>query len=217
MTIKVDLLPTERKKFGFDPVIAFLVIIIAIFVVGFYVYGTQLDRKIEAKNGEIAQVEQKIAQLKNQLPIIEELKKENAQLQQQIDTVKSLRYDPIRYSNLLDEISLLIPKNVWLQSISIDPATNLVSMSGTAMQMPGVRPLESIAGFMKSLQKSRFYRDATLANTSRGTVKTAEEEIVTYGFQIESHYDPRAAEEGGGGQSSTERVTSQISQGGGNL
>jgi Tfp pilus assembly protein PilN len=190
MTIKVDLLPTERKKFGFDPVIGFLLLIIVIFTIGFWVYGTSLVKKIDTKKQEIAEVDNKIKELEKKLPIIEQLRAKNRELEQQINTIKNLVYDPIRYSNLLDEVSLILPRNIWISTLSIEPSTNSVTMNGTAVAMENQKPLESIGRLMKNLQKSRFFRDATLSSTS--TTKVAEI-YMGFTFQIETHYDPDAA------------------------
>jgi Tfp pilus assembly protein PilN len=203
MAIKVDLLPTERKKFGFDPVIAILIVLIAASVVVFYYVGVKFDADIEAKKGEIAKIEANIQDIKHKLPKIKELKQENAELEKQINTVKSLRYDPIRYSNLLDEISSLLPRNIWVSNITIEPGQTKVSMSGTAAEVPGVRPLESIAGFMKNAQKSRYFRGCSLASTSRGKANINGVQYNSFSFSVDLTYDPKAAEQTG--ESSPER------------
>jgi len=195
MAIKVDLLPTERKKFGFDPVIAILIVLIALAVVVFYYFGVKLEKDIADKRAQITKVEQDISSLQQQLPIIEKLKKENQDLETQITTVKSLRFDPIRYSNLLDEISYLLPKNMWVSSISIEPGQQKVQMSGTAASMPGIKPLESISGFMKQVQKSRYFKDASLSSTSRGSVTIRNQVYTSYSFGIDMSYDAKAAEQ----------------------
>jgi len=195
MAIKVDLLPTERKRFGFDPVIAILIVLIALAVVVFYYFGVKLEKDIADKRAQITKVDQDIVSLQSQLPIIEKLKKENQELENQINTVKSLRYDPIRYSNLLDEVSSLLPKNMWLSSLSIEPGQSKVSMSGTAAAMPGIKPLESISGFMKSVQRSKYFKDASLSSTSKGTVTINGVTYTSYSFGIDMTYDPKAAEQ----------------------
>ncbi|MDQ7825787.1 MAG: PilN domain-containing protein [Candidatus Eremiobacteraeota bacterium] len=205
MAIKVDLLPTERKKFGFDPVIAIMIVLIAASVVVFYYFGIKLDKDIEVKRQEITRVEQDIQGLQSQLPIIDKLKKENQDIETQINTVKSLRYDPIRYSNLLDELSTLMPSNMWVSSISIEPGQAKVALSGTATEMPGIRPLESISGFMKNVQKSKYFRGATLSSTSRGTTSVNGTSYVSYSWGIDLTYDPKAAEQSSPGTSGPEK------------
>jgi Tfp pilus assembly protein PilN len=211
MAIKVDLLPTERKRFGFDPVIAILIVLIALAVVVFYYFGVKLEKDIADKRAQITKVDQDIVSLQSQLPIIEKLKKENQELENQINTVKSLRYDPIRYSNLLDEVSSLLPNNMWLSSLSIEPGQSKVSMSGTAAAMPGIKPLESISGFMKSVQRSKYFKDASLSSTSKGTVTINGVTYTSYSFGIDMTYDPKAAEQvesGSAGASNPDRTAS---------
>lgn len=213
MAIKVDLLPTERKKFGFDPVIAILIVLIALAVVVFYYFGVKLEKDIADKRARITRVDQDIVSLQSQLPIIEKLKKENQELENQINTVKSLRYDPIRYSNLLDEISSLLPNNMWLSSLSIEPGQSKVMMSGTAAAMPGIKPLESISGFMKSVQRSKYFRDASLSSTNKGSVTVKGVTYTSYSFGIDMTYDPKAAEKTdsrSGGTGAPEKTTSGI-------
>jgi Tfp pilus assembly protein PilN len=193
--IKVDLLPTERKKFGFDPVIAILVVLIALSVVVYYYFGVKLEKDISDKKGAISKVDGEIQSLQQQLPIIEKLKKENSELENQIATVKSLRYDPIRYSNLLDEVAYLLPRNMWLSNVTIEPTQTKVSLTGTAAELPGVRPLESISGFMKNVQRSKYFRSASLSGTSRGTIMVNGKTYPSYSFSFDMVYDPRAAEQ----------------------
>ena len=189
MTIKVDLLPTKEKKFGIDPVMIFLVLVIIICTFGFFVFGKSLENSIAAEEKAVAQLDDTIKELKAKLPDIDKRKADNAKLQQQIDTVQGLKNDPVRYANLLWEIGDVLPGNCWVQSITIDPATKSVVLAGTSAQVGNLRPLESIAALMKNLMNSRYFVDATLASTSQGTAGG----LNTYSFQIETHYDDMAA------------------------
>jgi Tfp pilus assembly protein PilN len=193
VTIKVDLLPTERKRFEFDPMLALMLVIIAICVVLFWLWGIHLERQIASRQAEITVVDQKNEEYKSKVPVIEDLKKKNDQLRSQIFTIKNLRYDPIRYSNLLDEISMVVPKNSWLNSLSIEPQSgNTVVMSGLAVEWEGMKPIEAIASLMENLQEghSRYFKDASLASTSMSKIADF---YTAYSFQIESHYDAEKA------------------------
>lgn len=199
MAIKVDLLPTERKKFGFDIVIAIIVLVIAVAGIAFYLFGDNLRNvKLAKLTTKVDENTKKIASLEAEIPAIDELKKKNAELRTQITTVKTLRYDPLRYSNLLDEISALLPNNMWVSSIGIDPTKNVVQLAGVAVEQPGVRPLESISGFMKSLNAERSsFVSATIASTTRGTQSVGKSTYTSYSWTIEATYDPRKAEGSG--------------------
>jgi Tfp pilus assembly protein PilN len=189
MTIKVDLLPTERRRLGFDPLIGFLILVIAIFTVGFWLMSARLDGDIRSKKALIADVENKIKDLESKLPIIDELKKKNAELEAQIQTIKSLVYDPLRYSNLLDELALIMPKNIWLSSLSIEPGNNTITFNGTVVGLKDGRPLTSLAMLIRNFQSSRYFKDASLSSASQTNL----EGVIGYSFQIETRYDPIAA------------------------
>ncbi|MCD6309369.1 MAG: PilN domain-containing protein [Candidatus Eremiobacteraeota bacterium] len=189
MTIKVDLLPTERKRIGFDPVMGILLLVVVVFAVAFWVYGTHLKTNIEKKKQEIVEYDNKIKDMESKLPIIEEIRKKNEVLRRQIETVKGLVYDPIRYANILRDIPRIMPENIWLPHLSIEPGTNTVNFSGTSVEYKGKRPLSAIASLMTNLQKSRYFLDATLASANQIDV----EGVIGYTFAIETHYDPKAA------------------------
>jgi len=179
MTIKVDLLPTEKKGFGLDPVLIFLLVIVLACVVLFYLYSAWLENDIAKKRDEVRTWDQKINDAKTDLPKITKMKEDNQRLRTQIDVIKNLSNDPVRYGNLLFELGQIVPNNVWLSSINIDTGTYSVTMAGTAQ---GDRPLETIAEFMRRLQnKSRYYKDAILSSTNQAGGG--------YTFQLEAHYD----------------------------
>jgi Tfp pilus assembly protein PilN len=189
MTIKVDLLPTEKKRFGIDPVWIFLVLVIILFTVGFFVYGKSLETAINNKEQEVKKVETEINDLRGKLPGIAKMKAENEKIAQQINTIKGLKNDPVRYANLLWEISDIMPSNVWVNSINVEPSQQSVTMTGQAIDYGGARPLESIAQTMRAFQNSRYFKDATLSATS--TIDY--EGYHGFSFQLETHYDQDAA------------------------
>lgn len=195
MAIKVDLLPTERKKFGFDPLVAILFLVIVVCVFVFYFIGQNYDKNLAKAQESLATVKARVAEAEKELPAIEELKRKNTELEQQINAVKTLRYDPVRYSNLLDEISFLLPNNMWVSSVEIDTGKNSVKLVGVAAEVPGIRPLESISGFMKNAAKSKYFRTATITGTNRGTTPVGETVYTSYSWTIDMTYDPKAAEQ----------------------
>jgi len=192
MTIKVDLLPTEKKGFRIDPMVIILLLLIIAANVLFAFYGQRLTAQIEQKQQEVKKVQDEIKQVEASLPVIEEKRQRVRKLQDQIDIIKSLVHDPLRYANLLQEISLLLPTNVWLQTLSIEPGTNQVSMSGTAQEMTGRLPLATVSTLMKNFNESKYFQDATLASASQQKSDTGGKGFT---FQITVRYDPKAAAE----------------------
>ena len=187
MTIKVDLLPTERKRFTFDPMMGFLLVIIILCTVGFVIYGAQLQKGIEDQKAEVAKVEAKIKDIENSLPQIDDLRADIAKIKGEIKVVESLKYDPVRYGNLLTEVGKVLPENVWLNSMAIEPGTTSITFTGTAAQMGGKQPLATVALLMENFQGSKMFTEATLSSTSQSQVAGAGTNAFT--FQIETKYN----------------------------
>ena len=58
MTIKVNLLPTERKRFTFDPLVAVLFVLVCAALVGCVMHGSNLQSKVDERLAKIAQLEE---------------------------------------------------------------------------------------------------------------------------------------------------------------
>jgi Tfp pilus assembly protein PilN len=193
MAIKVDLLPTERKKFGFDIVIALMVLLVIGAFVVCYWYGGVLDKRVSDAAAKVEQAEKTLENEKKGLENIDGLEKKIAELKSNIKTVKTLKLDPVRYSNLLDELSSLLPNNMWVSSISIDTQKNTLTLVGVAVEQPGVRPVESISGFMKSVSKSKYFTNAVISSTTRGKTNVGDNEYTSYSWSMELQYNPDKA------------------------
>jgi len=190
--IKIDLGEKQGRRMGIDPVSIFLVIIVIIFTGGFYFYGTTLQTKIDAKQAEISDLETKIQGLYEKIPKIKNIQEENKELEAQINTIKQLVYDPVRYANMLDEIALVIPNNIYLKSMSIEPAKETIKITGLAVYLEGYPPLESISEFIKNIQKSKYFKEANLQNTTRQGQGNSAQQVI-YTFNIDIKYNPDAA------------------------
>ena len=193
MAIKVDLLPTERKKFGFDIVIALMVLLVVGAFAGCYWWSTQLEQQVKQKTADLEAVTKQRDEAKQGLGDIDGLKKKISDLKNNINTVKTLKLDPVRYSNLLDELSSLLPNNMWVSSIAIDPQKRTLTLNGIAAEQPGVRPVESISGFMKSVGKSKYFKNSVISSTTRGTTTVDGNNYTSYSWNIELEYDPDKA------------------------
>ena len=190
MTIKVNLLPTERKKIAFDPLVGFLVVIWILCAVGFALYGAKIQSDIEKKEEEIAKTESEIKQIEQNLPVIDDLKSQIAKLEDEIKMVESLVYDPVRYGNLLGEVSRVLPSNIYLTSMTVEPSTTSVMIAGTAKNTSSAAPLASIAGLMSRMSDSKIFQDASLASTSQ---TGNEVDGFGFNFSLEVKYNPDEA------------------------
>jgi Tfp pilus assembly protein PilN len=130
MTIKVNLLPTERKRFTFDPLVAVLFVLVCAVLVVCMWYGSSLKSQVDDAKQQISALEDEIKKTEQSLPVIEEIRGQIARLKGEIKIIKSLKYDPVRYGNLLTEVGKVLPDNVWLTSLSVEPSTTTAVMSG---------------------------------------------------------------------------------------
>jgi Tfp pilus assembly protein PilN len=190
MTIKVDLLPTEKKQFGIDPAMILMFLLIIGSAVAMLLYSNSLTAQIEEQRAEIEKINAEIKQIETQLPLIEETKNRIASLKREIKMIKSLVYDPLRYANLLQEVAILLPENVWLDDLAIDPRGNKVSFTGSAAEVPGERkPLATIADLMRNFNDSEYFTNSTLSSTS----EKGNEVPSVWGFKLTISYDPEKA------------------------
>lgn len=186
-TMKVDLLEKPGRKMGFDPIVIFLVLVIVVFVVFFIFWGKHYDERIDAKKQEISEIDKKIRDLEGKIPEIQRQEKENQELEAQINAIKQLVYDPIRYRNLLDEIALVMPKNIFINNLNIEPGNRTISFSGVSVEVGGDAPLNSISVFMQNIEKSPLFEGAP---NMPGTSRTTFEDRTAYGFQMDARYNP---------------------------
>lgn len=192
MTIKgVDLLPTEKRKIGFDPMFIVMLVLIGVAVLICMNIGKSYQKKITEVETQIAEVEKKIKDTENQMPIVDQLQNDITRFQAQIQTIKTLHRDPIKYSNILIEFASLMPSNVWIDNLSIEPGSNLIRFGGTAAQAGNAPPLWTIAYFMKTINNSRYFSGANISGVSQSKTET----MVGYTFQMQVNYDPQVASE----------------------
>jgi len=194
MTIKVDLLPTEKKSFGIDPamIVMFLLIIGAAALM--LLYSQRLNTAIENEEARIEQINQEIKQIETKLPRVEEMKNRIQSLKREIKMIKSLVHDPLRYANLLQEVAILLPENVFLDNLSIDPRARQVSISGSAAEVAGRLPLATIAQLMRNFNDSAYFRSSTLSSTSETTIEPGDTRAFTFSLTI-SYDEEKAATE----------------------
>ena len=167
--IKINLLPTRKKRKKPKPVPGFLVacavLLVLSAVVSFYL-GHFLKGKIKdydaqkAANAQaINQLQAKITEVKN----YESLNKKYDERKKVIEELKKNQSHPVR---MLAEISARLTDGVWLQSLNISDTD--VTMSGMGYTN------EDVVNFVQSLKASPRFSDVYLSGTNRTTVDGAE-------------------------------------------
>lgn len=187
MTIKVDLLPTEKRGFQLDPLVIVLVVLVLASSGAFYYYGQTLEQQIKKLEEERASVEQRIKEAETAKKAIEKERERLAKLEQQFQLVKNLMHDPLKFANLMSEIGAMLPDTVFIDNLSIEPGANTITFQGTAS---GALPLSVIAATMRNINESAYFDGTTLQSASR---KGNDGNQFTFAMNV--HFDATAATE----------------------
>lgn len=198
MSIKVDLKSQEVKRgIGFDFSWIIIIVLIVVAFGGFYTYGIRLEDKIREADAKVADVDKEIERYAKIRPAIERLQREVGEIQGQLNQLKELHYDPLKYRILIVELGRLVPPNVWLDNLDIDPGKQLISFSAVAVSQSGAPPLKTIADFIKSLQASQYFYDIRLASTTESKADGR----LAFSFHLTTNYRISIVEmKGGEGQ-----------------
>lgn len=183
MTIHINLVETRVRR-PVDPVTVFLLALLVLAAAGFTLYSQALQARIEAEQALVAAAEGQIRELEATLPRLEEAKAETERLRQQVQAVSRLMDDPLRHAALLAEVGRVLPREAWLSTLAVDPATSTVTFSGTAA---GEAPFASVSRLLEDLTSSPRFGEASLASAARTTVTGSSAPACS--FQIEARYE----------------------------
>ncbi|MBI2265752.1 MAG: PilN domain-containing protein [Armatimonadetes bacterium] len=196
MTIKVDLRPTEKPRgVGLDGMTIILFILILIVAGGCWFYNMQLEGQVKAAEKQLADVQAERENYKSIRPRLEQIKKETAKLDEDIRMMRSLRYDPLKFSELLVEVGVRMPQNVWLSSLTIDSGTQQCQLGGYSLKTAQLGPLRTIADLLQNLLNSRYFSDVYLVNASEAKIGGR----IIYNFQLDGRITGEISVLRGGG------------------
>lgn len=168
MTVKVDLLPSERKRPKlFDGLTVVLLLLLIGVVGGLIWYSKQLDGEIKDRQDKIAALQKEIEQLAPLKLKIDQYKQLTQSIKQQVQLLKSLRDDPRNYSLLIDEVKKIIPKNVWIGNLDISPSSKTIKCDCKALAATK-DGLETVALFMRNISSCPTFANPVVSAISRG-------------------------------------------------
>jgi len=162
--IRINLLPskTASTSTASGASVLELAVIIFLIVAGglvcFFLWSDFEQRLAEAQK-KINEEQEAINRLASVIKIIEEHKKKKENLEKQLSIIEDLkrsRQGPVR---VLDEISIRIPKQVWLDNVQQRGAQ--LSIQGEAESN------EIMTNFMRTLETSPIITDVELQYTNR--------------------------------------------------
>lgn len=194
LCVEINLLPVEYRKTKIDlswvvdrrviwPSVAVLVMVVAIFMVRSYVNETttSLERQLETVKAEV----------EKQRPILEKISSLDSKLKaiaQKNNGLKSIQVSKKRWVILFENISSMMPPNMWLISMN--------QIAPLEMELRGMTyDFSEVAEYMVKLEKQASFGAVTLLDVS--TTKVEGEEA--YNFVIKAAVKPDLGLENEGG------------------
>jgi type IV pilus assembly protein PilN len=154
--IHINLLPVRavQKKERLVNQLAILILgVIATVLVCFFTWFS-FSGRIDAVNADIKTKQTETKSLRAVLKELKGFEASQKDLRGKLDILEKLKANRSGPVRLLDELSKAVPKKIWI--ISFTENNGVISMVGGGMTE------ESIAGFMRDLENSDYYKNIEL-------------------------------------------------------
>ena len=185
--IKINLLPVKRTQLRekMKREVAIFVLIALAVVMGLKYHYEQQKKIIDQVRYRVSKVEDELKSLSGVGKKLAKVKKSKINLEKKLEIIKKLRITDYYPPKVLQQISELIPKKVWLKGIVQEESKVLLTGSATSNEEIGV--------FMTKLEKSGYFSEVDLVFTdaglpaAKGEVKQEANEGI--GFEIRAKFE----------------------------
>jgi Tfp pilus assembly protein PilN len=156
--IRVNLLPSGKKK----PVIipsSLVYGVLAAVVLGGVIAGmiVYMNRQVSSIKTEVSRKEQKLNQMKVVLQKVKNYERDNQEFREKAKIIEQLKKNQVVPLRLLDEVSELLPKGVWLTKLA--DKGGLISIEGYAFTN------SDLVGYVQNMKGSRYLSDVMLVES----------------------------------------------------
>lgn len=192
LCVEINLLPVEYRQTKIDfswivdrrvvwPTVALFTALVVVFMIQSYVTETvsSLQREVESTKAEV----------EKQRPLLEKIKSLDSKLKaiaQKNNGLKSIQVSKKRWVILFENISSMMPPNMWLVSLN--------QVSPFDMELRGMTfDFSEVAEYMVKLEKQACFNTVTLVDVSTSKVDGEE----AYSFVIKTEIKSDLGLEGG--------------------
>ncbi|HDH04115.1 MAG TPA: hypothetical protein ENH01_00150 [Nitrospirae bacterium] len=171
--IRINLLPTRRKKVLILPpviiygIVAAVIIILATVAVAFY-----LNKQISDMQAEIFTKEQKLKKLQEALVEVKNYERNNKEYRKKTRIIEQLKKNQIVPLRLLDEVSGMLSKGVWLTTLK--DKGGVVSIEGFAFTN------SDLVTYVQNLKSSEYIVNVMLVESRQAALG----EFSVYKFRL---------------------------------
>lgn len=159
--IKINLLPIKQKQrqytFVYQMIVGGVVVLIVVMgcAIDHILQKTAENRLVEKK----AKLQREITELERLIGEVKQFEQRSAELQRKLDVIQNLKNNKVGPVHLLEELSVTVPKKLWLESIqekTTPPSGHAIQLTGEAIND------ETIAEFMGKLKDSEYFSNVNL-------------------------------------------------------
>ena len=173
--IRINLLPTARKKkkpivlpvpflYGIAALLLFMIIAVS--------WTFYMNSRISDLNAGIFTKEARLNELSVVLKKIENYEKDNEEFRRKAGIIEQLKRNQIVPLVLLDEVSEVLPKGVWLTKLT--DMARFISIEGYAHSN------HDLVGYVQNLKGLKFFQDVMLVESRQEDL----EGISVYKFKL---------------------------------
>jgi type IV pilus assembly protein PilN len=172
--IRINLLPEKRKKKSAkiysDLIRGAVILVLTIAFLGIFTF--HLSGKISDLKDDKATKEKKLADLKVLLKEVENYEKDNQSYREKSAVIKQLKSNQHVPLRLLDEVSVHLPKGVWITSLGDNGGT--IDITGYAFTNA------DLVSYVQNLKSSQYLKDVALIESRRSALG----EVSLYVFRL---------------------------------
>jgi Tfp pilus assembly protein PilN len=156
--IRVNLLPSGKKKRVIIPTSlvygVLSTVVLIVIIAGMIAY---MNRQVSSIKKDITRKEQKLNQMRVVLQKVKNYERDNQEFRDKAKIIEQLKRNQVVPLRLLDEVSELMPKGVWLTKLA--DKGGLISIEGYAFTN------SDLVGYVQNLKGSRHLSDVMLVES----------------------------------------------------
>lgn len=170
--IRINLLPSSKKPLMLPPTLMYGIAAVVILMVVLIGGGLYIGKQLSALQAEITAKEQKMKELQAALVEVKNYERDNNEFREKTMIIERLKKNQIVPLRLLDEVSEMLPKGVWLNDLQ--DKGGLVSIEGYAFSN------SDLVSYVQNLKGSEYLTNVMLVESRQAVLG----EISIYKFKL---------------------------------
>jgi len=203
--LKINLLPPELRKkrkrsrvVVFELTQTFLILIIVFEIALFLSFFLFVNMKVANKQQDLKSVRSELERLQAQVKDVKKLEDDAKKLENRLKIINDLMFSRMQWSKKLNELSNLIPENIWLTSLSlgqqgavssgggVSVTKNVLVLRCKSISYPGEKGINQVGVFMNNLKFSPSFFETFSDVEFLGTTseKSGETEVINFELRL---------------------------------